>query len=43
MLKAGKPKATFEKAIEEIESYIQNPEVSSAFNNFNKFKFHFNL
>lgn len=28
MLKAGKPKALFEKAIEEIENYILNPDVS---------------
>lgn len=28
MLKLGKPKASFDKAIEEIEKYMLNPNVS---------------
>lgn len=28
MMKAGKPKNQFEKAIEEIRSYMANPDVS---------------
>lgn len=28
MVKMGKPKASFDKAVEEIENYMSNPDVS---------------